>query len=150
MRLLSAPDGGLFGSDWSWVVGGFLLRQDVSLLRTYTFLGGPFTSDFQIERGAVYAEVANEVADGWHLTLGARLERHLSDYRDSFGVSLDPEDDLFGGRILLEREIGGSGFVYAGLTQGYKSGGFGDSIDICDCNITDTFDYDPENNKTYE
>jgi iron complex outermembrane receptor protein len=41
-------------------------------------------------------------------------------------------------------------FVYGSIATGYKSGGFGDSVDICDCNITDTFDYDPENNKTYE
>ena len=41
-------------------------------------------------------------------------------------------------------------FIYGSIATGYKSGGFGDSIDICDCNITDTFDYDPENNKTYE
>ena len=123
-RLLSAPDQGLFGSNWSWVVGTFLLRQDVDLTRQYTFLGGPFTSSFQIERAALYAEVANEIADGWHLTLGGRLERHLSDYDDSFGVSLDPEDDLFGGRILLEKELDDNTFIYAGLTQGYKSGGF--------------------------
>jgi iron complex outermembrane receptor protein len=41
-------------------------------------------------------------------------------------------------------------FIYGSIATGYKSGGFGDSVDICDCNITDTFDYDPENNKTYE
>ena len=41
-------------------------------------------------------------------------------------------------------------FVYGSIATGYKSGGFGDSIDICDCNITETFDYDPENNRTYE
>ncbi len=41
-------------------------------------------------------------------------------------------------------------FVYGSVATGYKSGGFGDSVDICDCNITDTFDYDPENNITYE
>ncbi len=41
-------------------------------------------------------------------------------------------------------------FFYGSVATGYKSGGFGDSVDICDCNITDTFDYDPENNITYE
>jgi len=41
-------------------------------------------------------------------------------------------------------------FVYGSVATGYKSGGFGDAVDICDCNITDTFDYDPEDNKTYE
>jgi iron complex outermembrane receptor protein len=41
-------------------------------------------------------------------------------------------------------------FLYGSVATGYKSGGFGDSVDICDCNITDTFDYDPENNITYE
>ncbi|MEM7099443.1 MAG: TonB-dependent receptor [Pseudomonadota bacterium] len=123
-RLLSAPDSGLFGSDWSWVVGTFLLRQETDLTRTYTFLGGPFNSEFQIERLAVYGELSNEIADGWHLTLGGRVERHLSEYDDSFGVALDPEDDLFGGRILLERELSDSSFLYVGVTQGYKSGGF--------------------------
>ena len=41
-------------------------------------------------------------------------------------------------------------FFYGSVDTGYKSDGFGDSVDICDCNITDTFDYDPENNITYE
>ena len=41
-------------------------------------------------------------------------------------------------------------FLYGSVATGYKSGGFGDAVDICDCNITDTFDYDPENNITYE
>nr|MCS5594015.1 TonB-dependent receptor [Porticoccaceae bacterium] len=41
-------------------------------------------------------------------------------------------------------------FVYGSIGTGYKSGGFGDAVDICDCNIVDTFDYDPESNITYE
>ena len=41
-------------------------------------------------------------------------------------------------------------FVYGSIGTGYKSGGFGDAVDICDCNIVDTFDYDPEENITYE
>ena len=41
-------------------------------------------------------------------------------------------------------------FVYGSVGTGYKSGGFGDAVDICDCNIVDTFDYDPESNITYE
>ena len=41
-------------------------------------------------------------------------------------------------------------FVYGSIGTGYKSGGFGDAVDICDCNIVDTFDYAPEENITYE
>lgn len=52
----------------------------------------------------------------------------------------------FGFDYLVSDDI----FVYGSIGTGYKSGGFGDAVDICDCNIVDTFDYDPEENITYE
>ena len=41
-------------------------------------------------------------------------------------------------------------FFYGYLATGFKAGGFGDSVDICDCGITTTADYDPEKNTTLE
>jgi iron complex outermembrane recepter protein len=52
----------------------------------------------------------------------------------------------FGFDYLVSDDV----FVYGSVGTGYKSGGFGDAVDICDCNIVDTFDYEPESNITYE
>ena len=126
-RWLSSPGYGLFGSQWDWAVGAFLLHQEVNLVRRYTFLTDVYSSDFEIDRRAVYGEISNEVSPGLRLTMGLRFEQHHSDYSDSVGVALKPEDDLFGGRILLEKDFASFGFVYGGISQGYKSGGFNTS-----------------------
>lgn len=136
VRWLSKPG----QSDWDWVAGVYALRQDVALTRTYTFAGGIFDSGFEVERSAVYGEVSRELAPAWRLVLGARLERHTSDYKDNAGVSFDPDDDLFGARVLLEHELDDGGLLYAGVTQGYKSGGF----NIDGTLAADLREYDPE------
>ncbi len=41
-------------------------------------------------------------------------------------------------------------FIYGYVATGYKSGGFGDRLDICNCGIIESFDYDPEQNLTIE
>ncbi|MEM7080064.1 MAG: TonB-dependent receptor [Pseudomonadota bacterium] len=138
-RWLSQPGAGLGDGQWDWVVGIYALQQDVAFDRTYTFLGGPFGSDFDFQRLAVYGEVARPLNDTWRLTLGARVERHSADYEDTFGVSFDPDDSLFGGRIRLERELD-NGVFYAGITQGYKAGGF----NIDGTLPADLREYDPE------
>ena len=120
-RWLSQPEHSVVG--WDWVVGIYALRQDVDLERTYTF-AGPFESDHQSERVALYAELARELGQRWQLTIGGRFERHGAEYDDTAGVGFDPQENLFGGRILLERPIDDGGMFYAGISQGYKTGGF--------------------------
>ena len=41
-------------------------------------------------------------------------------------------------------------FVYGYAATGYKAGGFGDNVDVCECGNFTTFDYDPEEVTTYE
>lgn len=122
VRWLSAPNHGLLGN-WDWVAGIYALRQDVEFSRRYTF-SGPFNSDFQTQRVALYAEIARDVGRDWRITLGGRFERYGSEYDDANGVEFDPQDDLFGGRLLFERALGDASLLYFGLTQGYKTGGF--------------------------
>ena len=117
-RWLSNNDSGT-----NWVIGVYALRQNVDLDRTYTF-AGPFASDYQIERTALYGEVVFDVSENMRLTVGGRVERSGAEYDDTNGVDFDPDDDHFGARILLEQDLGDNGFVYAGVTQGYKTGGF--------------------------
>lgn len=121
VRWLSLPEQGIAG--WDWVVGVYALRQNVDLDRTYTF-AAPFQSNYQTERVALYAEFVRALSERWKLTIGGRFERHGAEYDDLADVEFDPEENLFGGRVLLERSLHSGGMVYAGITQGYNTGGF--------------------------
>ncbi len=108
----------------AWVVGMFGLTQSVDLTRTYTFLGGPFDSAFDIDRFALYGESGWPLSDRLTLRTGLRVERHESSYRDSDAVRFSPTDDLLGGRLQFEFSLDDDNFLYAGVTRGYKAGGF--------------------------
>lgn len=123
VRLLSQPGMGFAAGTWDWVVGIYRLEQDVELSRTYTF-DAPFASEFGTRRTALYGEVARDLGERWRLSLGGRFERYSGDYEDNAGVMFDPDENLFGGRILLERTLDSGNLLYAGVTQGYKTGGF--------------------------
>lgn len=122
-RLLSKPGAGLWGGQWDWVAGVYALQQDVDLQRRYTF-SGVSTSSFEIDRLAAYAELSGQLAPQWRLTLGARYERHEADYTDSQGVDLSPDNNLVGGRVLLEFDVSDRDLLYAGVSRGYNAGGF--------------------------
>jgi iron complex outermembrane receptor protein len=139
-RLLSGDATRLFGGSTEWLVGVYLLDQQVDFRREYTFLPGPFTSDFEIDRLALYGELSTRLGDSARLTLGLRGERHQSSYRDSEAVSFDPEDDLWGGRLLLEWDLSDVAMVYGGVTRGYKAGGFNPSSSL----DADLRTFDPE------
>lgn len=123
VRLLSQPGMGLADGTWDWVVGVYRLQQDVDFARIYTF-AGPFSSEFDTQRTALYGEVTRALGERWRLSVGGRFERHSGDYQDSAGVMFDPDENLFGGRVLLERSLDGGNLLYLGITQGYKTGGF--------------------------
>ena len=110
-----------------WVLGLYLLDREVDLQRTYTWLDSDFVSTFSVQRQALYGEFGVPLNGLWKLSIGARLEQHEADYADNAGVSFTPSDDLFGGRIRLERSYQSGALAYASFTQGYKSGGFNTS-----------------------
>lgn len=138
-RLLSKPGQGLQDGTWDWVIGAYLLHQDVSLNRTYTF-DSSFSSRFDTERFALYGELSRALGERWRLSFGARVEQHSSEYQDIRGVSYEPDDDLLGGRILLERNQDDGSLLYGSITQGYKSGGF----NIDGTLAPDLREFDPE------
>ena len=122
VRLLSQPGQG-FGA-WDWVAGIYAFDQNVDLRRNYAFFPAPFDSSFEIERMAVYGEITRAFGDHYRLTMGARYERHEAEYDDTDGNVFDPRDDLFGGRLVLERTLADNSLLYASLSRGYKAGGF--------------------------
>ena len=140
VRMLSTLDGRLFSGTTDWVMGVYALNQNVDFTREYTFFPAPFTSDFEIDRLALYGEITSAIGDRARVTLGVRGERHRSDYSDSEGVVFDPRDDLWGGRLVFEGDLPDGSLIYASATRGYKAGGFNpsNSLDV------DLRQYDPE------
>jgi iron complex outermembrane recepter protein len=53
-------------------------------------------------------------------------------------------------RIGADYELNDKWFLYGYAATGYKAGGFGDKIDICDCGILTAFAYEPEETMTFE
>ncbi len=140
VRLLSAPGQGLVDGAVDWLVGLYALDKEVDFSRDYTFAGGLFSSDYAIDRLALYGELAANLADDVRISIGLRAEQHESSYRDSAGVQFSPDDDLVGGRLLLERSLASGNLLYMSLTRGYKAGGFNTdgSLDA------DLREFDPE------
>ena len=124
LRLLSAPGQGLVAGKVDWVLGLYALDKDVDFVRDYFFEPQLLTSNYGVERIALYGELATNLSATWRLTLGLRAEQHESDYVDSQGVQFAPDDDLIGGRLLLEHTLDSGGLLYASVTRGYKAGGF--------------------------
>jgi iron complex outermembrane recepter protein len=141
LRWLSQPGQGFGEGTWDWVLGVYLLDQAVDLDRDYTFAAGRFSSEYDVNRYAVYSEIGRQLNAQWRLSLGARYEQHQSEYDDISGLSYSPKDDLFGGRIVLEYALDQGGLVYGSITQGYKAGGFN-----LDGSLSAAFrEFDPEN-----
>ena len=140
VRLLSAPGQGLVDGAVDWLVGLYALDKEVDFSRDYTFAGGLFSSDYAIDRLALYGELAANLANDMRISVGLRAEQHESSYRDSAGVQFSPDDDLVGGRLLLERSLASGKLLYMSLTRGYKAGGFNTdgSLDA------DLREFDPE------
>lgn len=124
VRLVSKEAGESFGGATAWTVGAYTLRQDVALTRQSTFIDSDFTSDYGIDRFAVFGQTETAIDDCSTLTVGLRLERHSASYDDSAGVSSGPEDSLVGGRVAYDRALAPGIVGYGSISRGYKAGGF--------------------------
>lgn len=109
-----------------WVFGLYGLSQEVELIRTYTFLPGPYISTYSVDRYAAYGELAFDLGERWRLVAGLRGESHNSEFADSEDVGFSPGDVMLGGRMVLEYRTE-SALIYAGINGGYKAGGFNTS-----------------------
>ena len=146
LRLLSEDAGRIMRGTTDWVVGFYALDSEVDLLRIYTFADGPFNSRFGIRRLALFGQLESKLTPSTTLTSGLRLERHQSDYEDSFGVRFSPSDALLGWRISLDHLLSDAHMLYATISRGYKAGGFNTdgTLDV------DLRQYEPETLTNFE
>ena len=124
IRFVSNEAGRLFGDRSHWVFGLYAIDQQVHLKRIHTFLPGPFTSDFDTRRFAVFGQLETALSDRFTLTTGLRWEHRSAEYDDSATASFDPDENLVGGRAVLDYVLNESTMLYANISRGYKTGGF--------------------------
>ena len=87
-----------------WTLGLYQHQRTVDLLRDYTFAPGPFTSQFETERRALYGELGQALAGPWRFEGGLRLEQRRDRYDDNAAVRFRPQETLLGGRAALLTE----------------------------------------------
>lgn len=119
LRLVSTEDTGT-----RWVVGLYHRDQNIGLDRVYTFADADFNSQFDTQNTALYGQIDFALNNKWSLTTGLRFEQREVSYRDNTGVSLSPDENLWGGRIALEYQADSGAFYYGLISRGYKPGGF--------------------------
>jgi outer membrane receptor protein involved in Fe transport len=125
VRFVSDESARIFGGSTDWVAGVYGLDQQMDLQRIYTFrVGGDFKSSYEIQRLALFGQTDTHLGDATTLTVGLRLERHDADYDDVDGVHFTPSENLWGGRIAVDRMLSADTLIYTSLSRGYKSGGF--------------------------
>jgi outer membrane receptor protein involved in Fe transport len=123
-RLISNDDSRIFDDSTDWIVGFYHLTQDEDLTRNYTFLGGPFSSAYDFDSTALFFQMDTEFGPDWGLAWGGRVERRSTDYDNSDLVSFSPSENLWGGRIALQRFYNDATMAYVSVARGYKAGGF--------------------------
>ncbi len=111
------------GDEINWVAGIYYREQGANLLRIYTW-DPDFSSNYHTENTAVYGQVDIPLTEQLSLITGLRFEQWDADYSDSDAIAFKPDDDLWGGKIVLQYQINTDSMAYAQISRGYKAGGF--------------------------
>lgn len=135
-RLTSTDEGRLFGDSTDWLVGVYLLDLDERLTtRNEGIYIDPFSgftdplddtlsSRFEALNVAVFGQLNFDVGEAGELGFGLRVENRGTDYTDSNGLALDPEETMLGGELSYTHMFGDGLTAFVALSRGYKAGGF--------------------------
>lgn len=122
VRVLSTDSSRLFGA-MDWLAGLYVYRKNESMTRDHTYSQPIFTTDWETDRLALYAQTDTDLTESLRLSIGVRWERFEGDYHDSLGVAARPDEDLWGGQVSLEYYLSEQQMVYGLVSRGYKPGG---------------------------
>ena len=84
----------------------------------------PFDSAYEATSAAAFGQLVVPVASATDVDIGLRVERRSTDYRDSNGINASPSETMFGGHIALSHQFSERLAGFAGVSRGYKAGGF--------------------------
>ncbi|HET8815876.1 MAG TPA: TonB-dependent receptor plug domain-containing protein [Pseudidiomarina sp.] len=127
LRGLSKQPIAWLGVEHDWVLGLYRYQRDEQLQRDFFNFDldrqDQFMSDYDNRHVAVYGELTSYIQPDWTLTTGLRSERYDNPYMDSNGVTEQPSDTMWGGRLSLSYHGQLGHLYYAALARGYKPGG---------------------------
>lgn len=168
LRLVSTPEGALFGGRLDWLAGLYALSLEEKINRvdqgiyadgvfcTPCLLDTTVDSDYEATSLALFGELGIALNTRANLTLGLRWERRSAEYTDTGGNLFDPTDDMIGGELALDFQWSDQTRIYARIARGYKAGGFNLSFAGTDFSATglnvraDQIEFDPEFLWNYE
>lgn len=150
LRLSSKDAGKIFAGSTDWLMGVYLmdLSEDNDLYSEYN--GWPdevLLSKYDADNYAVFGQLDTAFSGGYKLSVGARIERRSSDYRDSNNDNFDPSETMWGGHIALTKSFSDTQEGYARIARGYKAGGFNMTLPA---SMADKKEFDTEILYNYE
>ena len=122
LRFTSANDSLNDRQQMKWVTGVLYRRNEQQLARDYTFSDSLFSSRYQPDNLALYAQSEWPLAQNLNLLVGARVESFAFDYTDSAGVDASTRTTMTGGQLALQYWQDTS-FFYASVGRGFKAPG---------------------------
>lgn len=120
----------------SWLLGFYALRLEDELQSVnrgeyfdpgFVFadsLDESFSSDYEATNIAIFGQYEVATGPASSLSFGVRAERRETSYEDSGGLSASPSDSLWGGELAWSYDWSDGVTSYAGLSRGYRAGGF--------------------------
>ncbi len=121
LRTTSTAGNEIFNGSTSWVSGVYYKEERSSLARIYTF-ASDFSSNFETDTVAAYAELSTVLTNEITLTTGLRVENREAEYNNSTNFSAEPSDTMLGGKLVLAYETDDN-LIYGSINRGYKAGG---------------------------
>lgn len=131
LRALSNENGRIFADTTDWTVGIYVAKQQQDLDRTYfanaidsnAVTPYKLNNTYETRNSAVYGQLDTALSEKLTLITGLRAEYWEADYKDSDGLSDEPNEMMFGGKVGLKYQINDDHMAFTTLSRGYKAGG---------------------------
>lgn len=123
IRAVSNNSSALFDGKTNWVLGMYSRSSEQALERQYTFASSDFSSVYEPQSYALYAQTDTLLSDKFTLRFGLRLDNFEIDYSDSNNFSSQSDETMLGGKLVLDYQVDAT-TLYASISRGYKAAGF--------------------------
>ncbi|QYJ77586.1 TonB-dependent receptor [Shewanella acanthi] len=149
-RVSSTEQGRIFSASTDWLLGVYAmnLQEDNQLYSEYnTWPDEVLDSEYEATNYALFGQLDTDLGNDYNLSLGLRVERRDTDYRDTNGDDFDPSESMWGGHLALSKALSNTQNAYVRVARGYKAGGFNMTLPV---ELSDKKEFDTETLYNYE
>ena len=108
------------------------------------------SSNFSSDNLSIFGNIDYFLDEFTKLSIGARWEDYQSNYYDSFGESFNPNDQMSGGKISLNKNLSDVANIFINVARGFNQGGFNLNLGLAPDSKNTNLYYDPEFLTNYE